>query len=127
MKSTVKIDVQARFNSNVPVIKIVQPVEIMPSSFDPIKDIDARDTLINSFLHIPQNAERNFLFELSSYYPVPMDNPTHHITNIEAITNDRLFERLRSIVKGTIREWKLDVNPDKVDALFDEIDATLKE
>ena len=123
MKNTLKIEYQQRMNGGVPVIKIVQSVSTLNP--DPSEDIDPKDTLLNVFLHDPMNSNPTKLFGVSSFYPHPFDNPTHHITNIEPIRNEGFFSRLRGLILNTLDEWHVEFDKGKINSLFDEIDKKL--
>lgn len=122
MRSTLKIDGQNRHQGITPVIKIVQPIEIKERRVDPTEEVDPKDTLLVAFLQDPLNIYQHTLFGLSSHYAHPFENPTHFITNIEPISNENLFYRLRGIIKQNIEERGLKVDLKEVDELFDKID-----
>lgn len=124
MKSTVKIAYQARFTGGMPGIKIVQPISVLNPS--PEEDVDPRDEMVNQFLHQPLSTERTFLWELSSHYPSPFDNPTHEITHIEAVTNDRLMWKLENVLLNTLENWGVDFPREKLESFFREVNEAVE-
>lgn len=93
MKSTLKIDTESRNEGEVPVIKIVQPIEVWNEN-DP--DYDIRDKLIRNFLHTPCRSNRNGYFSLATYFPIPHEGEVKlHITTIAPVPEQDLLYRFR--------------------------------
>lgn len=95
MKSTIKIDLESQNSGSMPVIKIVQPIDL-PDENSP--DYDVKDKLISIFLHQPCMVERNFMFELATCFPHPIDNPRVNVTTISPIKEENVFYKVRHII-----------------------------
>lgn len=89
MESTLKIDYSSRHDGGIPVVKIIQPIYL--KTYDPAADIDPRDAMVRDFLHTPCMFERNAVFGLSSYFDTPNEKPTHSITHIEPVAEERIL------------------------------------
>lgn len=109
MKSTIKVVSQPQAGGLVkPVIKIVQPYGIAHA--DATMDVtdtedDGRDGLIRTLLQHPCNLYRNYWFQLGTHFSIPFesDNPTHYVSNIEAIDERDLYYRFKhTIINNTI-------------------------
>lgn len=96
MKSTLRIDYQSGSHGSDPIIKIVQPVEVLESLVEP--DYDVRDRLIRDLLQRPGYSDRNYWFQLDTYYPNDMEKPTAHISNIIAVRQEDLFYKFRHAI-----------------------------
>lgn len=95
MKSTIKIDFESQNSGSIPVIKIIQPVEVVDENSP---DYDVKDKLIRDFLHQPCMSDRNSLFELATFYPHPMDEPRVHVTTIAPVKEESIFYKVRHII-----------------------------
>lgn len=98
MKSTLKIDYSSRPNGGRPVIKIVQPIELLKAE-NYAEDVDVRDVMIRDYLHTPCMSDRNGLFRVSSHFETPHgNNPTHYITNIDVVPEEEMFYTFRHAI-----------------------------
>jgi len=95
VKSTIKIDLESQNSGSTPVIKIIQPVDVLDENSS---DFDIRDKLIRDFLHQPSMVERNSLFELATFYPHPMDEPRVNITTIAPVKEENVLYKIRHMV-----------------------------
>lgn len=98
MKSSIKIDYERYEND--PVIKITIPkssktltqsITHSPTSND---EEDVRDKLVKDFLHSPMKVERNFLFELKTYFSTDEAD----IATLGAVKYENIMYKLRHTV-----------------------------
>lgn len=135
MKSTIKIDYSGRGEHGVPVIKIVQPVEVTQSTCNENID-DVRDRLISEFLHTPQMVNRNHVFAIDTCMPHPFGNPTVNVTTISAIQESQIFRFFKNQILDRIveyetlckvAEWKHNnVNPIEVEKMPEGYESYVK-
>lgn len=96
MKSTLKIDFQSRYTGGMPVVKIVQPLELNNARYDHSQDVDPKDTMLSHFLHTPSMVERNMWFKVSTFFNTPHESPTHSVTNIEPVQADDILPSFKN-------------------------------
>lgn len=125
MKSTVKIDYQVRQNGGVAVIKIVQPVEVLECSHEE-NDVDPRDKLVSQFLHQPLNVHPHTIFQRTTYYPTPIENPKHYVTNIEPISNEDFCFKIKHSIISYLDMLEVDFPKENINKLFYEIEESIK-
>lgn len=119
MKSTLKIAFQLNYNSQDPVIKIIQPAEVLnPSHSD---DVDPKDEMINYFLHDPMFVDRNYFFVLSTYFQDTNKGGESgpHISMISPVKPKDAFWILRDLLISQLAMRKLQYNDDKIREFFD--------
>lgn len=98
MKSTLKIDYE-RGHESFPVIKIITPLQPQPlvdptPGYSTDTEEDVRDKLTLDFLHSPYKVDRNYFFELKSYFPIANGN----LTTIGAIDEKDLLHRFKHAI-----------------------------
>lgn len=102
MKSTLKIDYQGRGTHFVPIIKIVQPIEM---AYRPENDEvfeDPKDKLISNLLYTPLRVDANQLFEITMRRQVPDENPEIIVTTMAALEEEQLFRRMKRMIQDRL-------------------------
>lgn len=98
MKSTLKIAFQSNMRPELPVIKIVQPIDQKNGKFDPSEDNDVKDELLHAFLTKPASKDYYPFFTVKSSFPHPSENPTHWITTIQPVQVQDVLYKIRHMV-----------------------------
>lgn len=98
MKSTLKIAFQSNMNPELPVVKIVQPIDYREGIFNPVEDHDPKDEMLSAFISKPASNDHYPIYEVSTSFPHPMENPTHWITTIRPVEETIVLYRLRHMV-----------------------------
>lgn len=85
----------------LPVIKIVQPIEQYEGKFDPSEDIDPRDEMLYAFLTPPATIGNYGMFVVKQTFNHPFGEnvaSTHWITTIGPVPENQVLYKLRHMV-----------------------------
>jgi len=102
MGSTLKISTSSRGVHGVPVIKVIQPTNLIIPN--PNEDVDIKDELIASFLHTPSMAYPNDLFKVDSRFT--SDEQGVRVTMISAIEEGQMFFTFKHAILNRLISYK---------------------
>lgn len=89
MESTLKI-AHNREHEDCPVIKIVMPLSLHDKLENPASDVDEKDVILRDFLFKRFTRQTNQWFKIHSNFSTPNENPTHTVSTIRALPQERL-------------------------------------
>lgn len=111
MKSTIKIATESRGTQLIPVIKIIQSLDdLHPDCSE--NDIHELDRLIAYFLHLPLMTNRNYLFQVTSHFDHPAENPQIAVTVISPIEETDVFRTMKNAIRDRLFSYDeiIDIN-----------------
>lgn len=94
MGSTLKISTSSRGVHGVPVIKIIQPINLIDPPIH--MDVELKDELIASFLHTPCMTNPNSLFRVDTRWTA--EDAQVRITTISAIEEGQIFHTFKHAI-----------------------------
>lgn len=102
MKSTIKIDYERSYE-NEPILKIVTKRTLVQKLNSPNfnEEEDVRDKLVKDFLHSPMKMERNFMFELKTYFNVDDED----FATIGPVKYENMLYKIRHIILNRFVEY----------------------
>lgn len=102
MGSTLKISTSSRGVHGVPVIKVIQPINLIIPN--PNEDVDIKDELIASFMHTPSMAYPNNLFKVDSRFT--SEEQGVKVTIISAIEEGQMFFTFKHAILNRLISYK---------------------